>query len=243
MSKQTTGEFLSLLRKAAGYTQEDIADKLNVSNKTISSWETDRTMPDVLLLPAIADLYGVTADEILRGERAQPDKTIDEELTEKSKQAIRKNKYGKFKVKYFLLSCLSFMFGTIAFIASIVMLLWVKEWIYILLFSLGYAGIFICTVLTLFFALNIKVSEGVVYKEDLTPEIDATFLPINRKIRNLFFINSIPFAAGTVLFVIVSITSELMPQMLINGIPCVFFLMFGLIWHIITIYRKTIKNN
>lgn len=243
MSKQTTGEFLSLLRKAAGYTQEDIADKLNVSNKTISSWETDRTMPDVLLLPAIADLYGVTADEILRGERTQPDKASDNVLTEKSKQAIRKNKYGKFKVKYFLLSCLSFMFGTIAFIASIVMLLWVKEWIYILLFSLGYAGIFICTVLTLFFALNIKVSEGIVYKEDLTPEIDATFLPINRKIRNLFFINSIPFAAGTVLFVIVSITSELMPQMLINGLPCVFFLMFGLIWHIIKIYRKTIKNN
>ena len=99
MSKQTTGEFLSLLRKAAGYTQEDVADKLNVSNKTISSWETDRTMPDVLLLPAIADLYGVTVDEILRGERNQPDKPINTELTEKSLKASRKNKLGKFSAR------------------------------------------------------------------------------------------------------------------------------------------------
>ena len=65
MSKQTTGEFMATLRKANGYTQADVAEKLNISNRTLSSWETDRTLPDVLMLPAIADLYGVTVDELL----------------------------------------------------------------------------------------------------------------------------------------------------------------------------------
>ena len=78
MSKQTMGEFLALLRKANGLTQQDVADKLNISNRTLSSWETDRTTPDILLLPAIADLYGVTVDELLRCER-QPEQVIKKE--------------------------------------------------------------------------------------------------------------------------------------------------------------------
>ena len=64
--KQTTGQFLETLRKASGFTQLDVAEKLGVSNRTVSSWETDRTAPDLLILPAIADLYKVTVDEILR---------------------------------------------------------------------------------------------------------------------------------------------------------------------------------
>lgn len=69
IEKKTMGNFLAALRKANGYTQQDIAEKLGVSNKTLSSWETDKTCPDLTLIPVLADLYGVTADEILRGER------------------------------------------------------------------------------------------------------------------------------------------------------------------------------
>lgn len=55
--KQTIGQFLATLRKANGYTQEEVAERLNVSNRTLSSWETDRTVPDVLvfLLTGIID--------------------------------------------------------------------------------------------------------------------------------------------------------------------------------------------
>ena len=56
MAKQTAGEFLAMLRKAHGYTQSEIAEKLNISDRTLSSWETDRTMPDLLLLPALAEI-------------------------------------------------------------------------------------------------------------------------------------------------------------------------------------------
>ena len=69
MSKLPMGEFLSVLRKSKGYTQQEVADILGVSNKTVSSWEFGGSCPDISMLPAIAELYGVTCDELLRGER------------------------------------------------------------------------------------------------------------------------------------------------------------------------------
>lgn len=67
MIKQSTGEFLAALRKESGYTQQEVAEKLNISDRTLSSWETGRTEPDLTSLTALAKLYGVTADEILNG--------------------------------------------------------------------------------------------------------------------------------------------------------------------------------
>lgn len=69
MEKKSIGSFIAALRKASGLTQKQLADKLNVSDKAVSRWERDEAMPDILLLPAIADLFGVTVDELLRGER------------------------------------------------------------------------------------------------------------------------------------------------------------------------------
>ena len=237
MSKQTTGQFLSLLRKAAGYTQEDVSDKLNISNKTISSWETDRTMPDVLLLPAIADLYGVTVDEILRGERNQPDKFVNAELTEKSRKCITRNKYGKFSAKCNLLCCISFLCGLLVFGGSLLGI----NIISLILFILGYSGVFICITIAVFFANSIKVSEGAVFKEDLTAELKAIILPLCKKIKNLIFISAIPFGAGTAFYVVLGITDGtveqtdgIVEQIFITGIPFVILLVLGLIWYIVS---------
>ena len=70
MEKQTIGQFLSALRRSNGYTQQEVAEKLGVSNKTVSCWERDSSYPDISMIPAIAELYGVTCDEILRAKRA-----------------------------------------------------------------------------------------------------------------------------------------------------------------------------
>jgi len=69
MEKNTIGSFLAQLRKANGMTQQELADILNVSNKTVSKWERDESYPDITLIPVIADLFHVTADEILRAKK------------------------------------------------------------------------------------------------------------------------------------------------------------------------------
>lgn len=61
-------EKLYELRKAAGMTQNDLAEKLNVSRQAVSRWEQGSATPDVENLIAISDLFGVTLDELLRGE-------------------------------------------------------------------------------------------------------------------------------------------------------------------------------
>ena len=69
MTKNTIGQFIAALRKANGMTQQEVADRLNVSNKAVSRWERDECSPDITLIPAIAEMFGVTCDELLRGER------------------------------------------------------------------------------------------------------------------------------------------------------------------------------
>lgn len=63
------GDFLAAMRKSKGFTQQEVADRLLISNKTVSSWERGASCPDISMLPAIAELYGVTCDEIIAGER------------------------------------------------------------------------------------------------------------------------------------------------------------------------------
>lgn len=84
MEKKTMGQFLSVLRKKAGMTQKDLAEKLNVSDKAISRWERDENAPDINLLPIIADIFGVTCDELIRGERKIIEKTEADYREDKS---------------------------------------------------------------------------------------------------------------------------------------------------------------
>ena len=72
MEKKTIGGFIAALRKANGMTQKDLAEKLNVSDKTVSRWERDDGVPDLAVIPVIAEIFDVTCDELLRGERKSP---------------------------------------------------------------------------------------------------------------------------------------------------------------------------
>ncbi|MGN0487196.1 MAG: helix-turn-helix domain-containing protein [Acutalibacteraceae bacterium] len=65
------GAFLAILRKDASMTQREMAEKLNVSDKTVSHWECDESSPDISMLPAIADLFGISIDELLRCEKRE----------------------------------------------------------------------------------------------------------------------------------------------------------------------------
>ena len=69
MDQKKVGSFLKELRKEKGITQEQLAEKLNVSGRSVSRWETGNNMPDISLLVEIADFYDVDVREIIEGER------------------------------------------------------------------------------------------------------------------------------------------------------------------------------
>ena len=69
MDQKKIGFFLKELRKEKGITQEEFAEKLNVSGRTVSRWETGNNMPDISLLIEIADFFDVSIPEIINGER------------------------------------------------------------------------------------------------------------------------------------------------------------------------------
>ncbi len=69
MEKKTIGKFISVLRRANGMTQRELGEKLFVSDKTVSRWERDECTPELSLIPVIAEIFGITTDELLRGER------------------------------------------------------------------------------------------------------------------------------------------------------------------------------
>ena len=69
MEKMTIGKFIAALRRAHGMTQKELGERLYVSDKTVSRWERDECTPELNLIPAIAEIFGVTSDELLRGQR------------------------------------------------------------------------------------------------------------------------------------------------------------------------------
>ncbi len=69
MNQQKTGAFLKGLRKQKELTQEQLAEKFNVSTRTVSRWENGNNMPDLDILMELADFYEVDLRELLDGER------------------------------------------------------------------------------------------------------------------------------------------------------------------------------
>lgn len=63
--KETFGQRFQRLRKAANFTQEDVAKRLNISAQAVSKWENDISAPDISALTDIADMFGVTTDVLL----------------------------------------------------------------------------------------------------------------------------------------------------------------------------------
>lgn len=69
MDAKITGCFIAQLRKELGLTQKELAEKLEVTDKAISRWETGKGLPDTSLLKPLAEIFGVSVGELLSGKR------------------------------------------------------------------------------------------------------------------------------------------------------------------------------
>lgn len=107
MDAKEIGRFICSLRKDKGLTQSALAQLLNISNRTVSKWETGEGMPDISLLPDIAKVLGVTTDELLAGKKAPAEKSADIKVEE---VANKDNLLNLFKIA-FIISLFFAIFG------------------------------------------------------------------------------------------------------------------------------------
>ena len=80
IDQEKIGGFLRDLRKEKGQTQEEIAEMLGTSSRSVSRWETGRTLPDLAILVELADYYNVDIKDIINGERER--ETMEKEKKE-----------------------------------------------------------------------------------------------------------------------------------------------------------------
>lgn len=123
MDLDKIGKFIALNRKNKGLTQEQLAEKLGVTNKTISRWETGKYMPDLSLLKLLSEELGVTLNELLSGEKIEKEK-IDENT---EKNIINTIDYSSKKIEneHKKISIILMILGTIISISALT--IWDKE--------------------------------------------------------------------------------------------------------------------
>ena len=82
MNNEKTGALIAQIRKENGLTQKQLADKIGVSNATISKWETAKGFPDISLLEPLADALNISVSEILAGEKLESTEKSDDLLSD-----------------------------------------------------------------------------------------------------------------------------------------------------------------
>ena len=87
-----------------GYTQEQVAEKLLVSRQTVSNWENGKSLPDIISIIRMSDLYELSLDELIKGDKA---------LLKKMDKDVRAVKAEKQIMKF---ACISIVIGTILII-------------------------------------------------------------------------------------------------------------------------------
>ena len=82
------GERIAHYRKKVQLTQEQLAEKCSVTAQAVSKWENDITSPDITLIPTLAELFGITCDELLGRQKAEITR-IDPELVDMNKMLLK----------------------------------------------------------------------------------------------------------------------------------------------------------
>ena len=70
MANKTMGKIISTLRKEKGMTQKELADMLSITDKAVSKWERDVACPDTMTIPRLAEILGVSVEELMNAKAA-----------------------------------------------------------------------------------------------------------------------------------------------------------------------------
>ena len=117
MDQIKIGSFLKELRKERNLSQEQLAEKFNISSRSVSRWENGNTMPDISMMIELADFYDIDIRELLSGERKS--EKMDEDLKETLVMVADYTEEDKAKIleKVYFFGLGSTIFSALSFIA------------------------------------------------------------------------------------------------------------------------------
>lgn len=121
------GRFIKSLRKENSLTQREVAERLNVSEKTISKWETGNGMPEVSLMLPLCKLFGISINELLSGERLDEKQYV--EKAEENMACLVDRTTPRKKIIISAISCVLVILSSLALIlisAFFVAQIWLK---------------------------------------------------------------------------------------------------------------------
>lgn len=72
--KKTFGNQIASMRREKGMTQSELAEKMGVTDKAVSKWERDLSCPDVSSIPRLAEIFGISVDELMQGKTESKEK-------------------------------------------------------------------------------------------------------------------------------------------------------------------------
>ncbi|MCH5147212.1 MAG: helix-turn-helix domain-containing protein [Clostridiales bacterium] len=136
MDQVKTGQFIKACRKEKALTQREVAEKLNISEKTISKWETGNGLPEVGLMLPLCELLEISVNELLSGERLDEKKYF-----EKAEQNIMSLIQEKAEAKKKLIIAFIAGFAMLAAGLTIILLaglLEMQTWLKIVLMIVGF---------------------------------------------------------------------------------------------------------
>ena len=120
MNQEKIGKFIAKCRRDKKLTQSELAEKLNISNKAISKWETGRGMPDASIMLELCEYLGITVNELLSGEKLE-----EGEYKEKANENIiniakESEKNKKVKNKIIIVLTIIIIFSILLLITNII---------------------------------------------------------------------------------------------------------------------------
>ena len=206
------GDRILELRKSKGYSQEDIANKLNVSRQTVSKWETNQSLPDSDKIVPLCELFDISTDDLLRN---KPREVISEK-NEVNNDLIYNDRFLKNKRKFAINLCVSIFM----YFMSIMWIIFadgmgIKDEFNVVVF-LGIAGIATIIIIYTCIIYSNEKKELKEYKEKMKEEINPTVKAINQILALVFLViyMLVSFSTGAwhiswILWVVYSIVCDI----------------------------------
>ena len=198
MNNKTLGQFIAELRKEKGFTQRELSEMLQVSDKTISHWERDESSPDISILPELSAIFGITVDELLKKEKNPPpcaevippqseNDMKEKEKAEKNSAAITTE--DRFR-RYRLLSLVGTFFGALALVTVI------SSGTFLMNFFAAYTALDVTKAFPLLgaikhivFSLIASVAARIYFSHILVPKEETEEAPYIYKANRIFTLN------------------------------------------------------